>query len=198
MDPEKGWYVRRLSALLRLDISSPEVYEERTIVATRDELDLIRVRFSLPGQGGNGLYEVIADVQQGAQITAKDRLGTAHYRFTLALPTTLRHGREHRYTMRYRVPDGSAIRPHYAYVPFTPCESLRVRVRFDPSRLPIAVWRLNRLAPRLLDEEVASPELLEIDRAGEVAVDFTDLDQGFGYGVGWAPAGVEHPPDGSA
>jgi hypothetical protein len=192
-DPDKGWYVSRLESLLRLDCPTPELIERRTIVARHDGLRRIATRFSLPrpdGAHADGVLSdatVVADVQQGARIESREREGEAHFRFVLTLPRPLRQGDQHTYTMVFRVPESQPVRPHYAYVPLLACDEFQLRVRFDPLRPPRAVWRFQRVPPRVLNDRMVPGESLDLDEAGEVVLDFSRPETGFGYGVGWTP-----------
>jgi hypothetical protein len=189
-DPDRGWYVRRLEVLLRLDTAAPTLIEKRTIVALRDNLKKITARFSLPQPltGEHGPREALADVQRGARIESSERQGEAHFRYVLDLPRLMRQGEEHTYVIVFQVPPGHPIRPHYAFVPLVSCDSFDLQVRFHPERLPRAVWRLNQLAPRRLTDEPSPGEALTLDDACEVHLTFSSPKQGFGYGVGWLPA----------
>ncbi|MBB5869646.1 hypothetical protein F4553_003025 [Allocatelliglobosispora scoriae] len=191
-DPAKGWQVRRLRSLLRLDGDAPELIEERTIVALRDDLDRIAVRFSLPPTPNDAEAgpDLLIDVQRGARLERSERQGRSHFHYTLALPRPLNYGEEHTYTIVFGVAAGQRIRDHYAFVPLVPCEEFHLVVRFDLARRPESLWRLRHLAPRQLDEGQPTSELLELDGAGEVTLDFAQLEQGFAYGVGWRPAGT--------
>ncbi|WP_228562139.1 hypothetical protein [Catenulispora rubra] len=190
-DLDKGWYVSRLESLLRLDCATPELIERRTIVSRRDGLRRIAIRFSLPrpdGAQSTGTpvdATVVADVQQGARIESREREGEAHFRFVLTLPRPLRQGDQHTYTMVFRVPDSQPMRPHYAFVPLLPCDEFQLRVRFDPQHPPAAVWRFQRVPPRVLNDRMVPGESLDLDEAGEVVLDFSRPETGFGYGVGW-------------
>jgi hypothetical protein len=191
-DLDKGWYVSRLESLLRLDCATPELIERRTIVSRRDGLRRIAIRFSLPRPDGSvpgpapADATVAADVQQGARIESREREGEAHFRFVLTLPRPLRQGEQHTYTMVFRVPDSQPMRPHYAYVPLLACGEFQLRVRFDPQSPPAAVWRFQRVPPRVLNDRMVPGESLDLDEAGEVVLDFSRPETGFGYGVGWA------------
>jgi hypothetical protein len=192
-DPDKGWYVSRLESLLRLDSPTPELIERRTIVARHDGLRRIAIRFSLPRPHGSYAgfavsdIAVMADVQQGARIESKEREGEAHFRFVLTLPRALGQGDQHTYTMVFRIPESQPVRPHYAFVPLTPCDEFQLRVRFDPEHPPRKVWRFQRLPPRVLNDRLVPGESLPLDEAGEVVLDFSQPEIGFGYGVGWVP-----------
>ena len=192
-DPDKGWFVRRFDALLRLDTPTPELIDEREIIATRDNLKKIAARFTLPQRldGAPG-QDMQADMQFGALIEAQERQGESHYRYLLDLPRVLRRGERHTYRMTFRVPDGHPIRDHYAFVPLVRCESFGLRLRFDPRRPPRVAWRLEHLAPRNLDDRATPGPPLELDDAFEVALEFDRPELGFGYGIGWLPA--ESPP----
>lgn len=187
-DPERGWAVRRLRVLVRLDRESPEVIEERTIVATRDGLDHIVARFSVPrrADGADIDREVHADIQHGARIVASKRIGANHFWYLLALPRPLAWNEAHTYTIVFQVRDGQPIADHYVFNPLVSCSLFETRVRFDAARRPVAVWRTDRSVPRTLPHR-GQPDgpLLALDGADEVAARFDDPEQGFSYGVCW-------------
>lgn len=189
VDPESGWYLSRLSALLRLDTPAPELHEERTIVAAQDDLTEIHTRVSLPRAPGDRSprHDLEAEALHGVRLRGVERLGDAHFRCVLDLPRGLRRDEALSYAMIYRIPPGQPMPAHYALVPLAPCQSFHVRVRFDPRHPPDAVWRLDRVAPRLLDEDQPGETLLSPDPAGDLSLDFTDLIQGYGYGIAWRP-----------
>ena len=188
LDPERGWSVRRLRVLVRLDSERPQVREERTIVATRDNLDRIVARFSVPRtlDGEDVDREVSAEIQHGARIAAGNRQGSNHFRYLLDLPRVLARGDEHTYAIVFKVSDGLPITDHYVFNPLTSCASFEARVRFASSHLPVAVWRTDRTVPRSLPHR-GHPDgpMLSLDGAGEVAQTFDDLEQGFSYGICW-------------
>lgn len=186
-DPEQGWYVSRLRALLRLDGPEAELIEERSIVATQDRLALIATRFDLPAPdpGAESDHELLTDLLHGARLQAVERSGRSHFRHLLALPGGMRQGEEQTYVIRYRVPPEQPMTPHYVFAPLMPCGSFELRVRFDQERLPREVWRLDRVPPRLLDEKRPGAALLTPNQAGDLSLEFSDLVQGYGYGLAW-------------
>lgn len=188
-DPDKGWHLRRLESLLRLDTDVPEVIETRTITAERDGLKRISARLSLPRNLEDSHYDLKlwAEVQYGAAIQATEKHGETHFRFILDLPRRLQRGQEHKYAMIFRTPPDQPMRPYYAMVPLVPCEAFQLRIRFDRDRLPSAIWRFHRMPPRSLDDRLIPGERLDLDDAGEVVQEFGQLDQGFSYGIGWSP-----------
>lgn len=186
-DPEQGWYVSRLRALLCLDGSMAELIEERSIVATRDQLALIATRFDLPAPDREvrSDHELLTDLLHGARLQAVERSGRSHFRHLLALPGGMGQGDELTYVIRYRVPPEQPMTPHYVFAPLMPCGSFELRVRFDQEQLPRAVWRLERVPPRLLDERRPGAALLTPNQAGDLSLVFSDLVQGYGYGLAW-------------
>jgi hypothetical protein len=187
-DPERGWAVRQLRVLVRLDRDAPEVIEERTIVATRDGLDRIVARFSLPRRpDGADLDRVVqADIQHGARIVADKREGTSHFRYILELPRPLNRNESHTYSIAFRVGDGLPVSDHYVFNPLVSCALFETRVRFDVARRPVVVWRTDRASPRTLPHQ-GKPDgpLLALDGAGEVLARFDSPEQGFSYGISW-------------
>ncbi|MFI9384880.1 hypothetical protein [Kutzneria sp. NPDC052558] len=187
-DPERGWAVRQLRALVRLDRSTPEVIEERTIVATRDAVSQIVARFSVPRRpdGADLDREVHAEIQHGARIVAHNRLGPSHFRYLLELPRPLARNEEHTYSIVFQVRDGQPIADHYVFNPLVSCSLFETRVRFDATRRPVAVWRTDRASPRTLPHHgIPDGPLLALDGADEVMARFDRPEQGFSYGVSW-------------
>ncbi|MCR6483150.1 hypothetical protein M8542_10005 [Amycolatopsis sp. OK19-0408] len=186
-DPDEGWFVKRLKVLVRLDTEEPELIEERLIVATRDGLSRISAQFTVPRveDGSDGERDVTADAQHGVRITGESREGQRHFRWLLDLPRPLARGDTHTYSLVFRIRDGRPIRPSYAFVPLVMCESVTVRVRFDPERPPRAVWRLDRVPYSVLSDPAQPGETLPLDGAYEVAQDFTAPQLGYVYGVRW-------------
>ncbi|HEY3464373.1 MAG TPA: hypothetical protein VGL47_04525 [Amycolatopsis sp.] len=191
-DPDQGWFVKRLKALVRLDTPEPELIEERLIVATREGLTRISAQFTVPRteDGLDGEREVAADAQHGVRIAAAEREGQRHFRWLLDLPRPLARGETHTFSLVIRVRDGLPIRPSYAFVPLVTCESFAVRVRFDPARPPRSVWRLDRVPVSVLADPPQPGESLPLDGAGEVAQDFAAPQLGYAYGLRWLPQDI--------
>lgn len=190
-DPEKGWYVRRLDALLRLDTPTPEVTETRTIVAQRADLKKIATRFTLPPAIGDEPAPRVleTDIAHGARIESRQREGTSHFRLLLDLPRQLARDEEHTYTIIFRLPPGQSMPPHYALIPLVNIDSFRVRIRYDADHVPTAVWRFDHLAPITLnDHQTPTSTLLTLDDANEVEQVFIRLEHGFAYGIAWQTA----------
>lgn len=186
-DPDEGWFVKRLRAIVRLDTAEPELIEEREIVATRDGLSRISAQFTVPrvDDGADGERRVAADAQHGVRITDAQRVGQRHFRWLLDLPRPLARGDTHTYALVIRIRDGLPIRPSYVFVPLVTCESFTVRVRFDPQRLPWTVWRLDRVPPSVLADPAKPGPALSLDGACEVAQEFTAPQLGYAYGLRW-------------
>ncbi|WP_103348088.1 hypothetical protein [Amycolatopsis sp. CA-128772] len=189
-DPDKGWFVKRLKVLVRLDTPEPEVTEERLIVATSDDLGRISAQFTVPRtyDDRDGERHVTADAQHGARISAAHREGQRHFRWLLDLPRPLSRGDSHTYSLVFRLQDGRPTRPSYVFVPLVTCESFTVRVRFDPRRPPRVVWRLDRVPPSVLADPPQPGPALPLDGACEVAQEFAAPQLGYAYGLRWLPA----------
>jgi hypothetical protein len=78
------------------------------------------------------------------------------------------------------------LQKHYAYTPTTRCDRFHLRVRFDPGRAPERIWRVADAFHRDLDERTVEGEPVELDRCGDLRVDFDDLLPGYGYGIQWS------------
>ncbi|HEX7309111.1 hypothetical protein [Lentzea sp.] len=189
-DHDHGWAVERGKVLVRLDGEVPLVIEQRTIVATVDGLSRVSARFSLPCEPGTPTQDrkLSAEVMHGARMGSEHHDSAGHFRYLLDLPSPLSRGEELTFTMEFRVVDGLPIRSYYAVVPVVTCSSLVVTVRFERSRPPSALWKIDGAHHRVLSDPISPGEnLLELNGADEVTAGFTALRPGFGYGIGWSP-----------
>jgi len=188
------WWLRSSTALLRLrapsaGLSVTELSEERTIVFARDGIDALFCEFSLPrpvcfGTSGEARRLEIS-VVHGGSIREVRRVTDQHYAFTVELPRRFRAGQSHSYMVRYRLPDGQPMAPHYVLQPFVHCEAFDVTVCFDRAHPPRVVWQLDGVAPRQLDDPEPRARVLPLDRLAQVRASFRGLSQGRSYGVKW-------------
>lgn len=186
---KSGWRASSLDVLYRLDTATPELYEMRTIVATR-EIDEIVIRIGLPpaADGAGGLR---AEAMFGTRVRRMERPdGSDNYAIVLGLPGTLQPGQTHDVWLHLTLEPGQPTWPHYAIVPLDPCESGTVRVRFDPERRPEEIWLLDDVPYTELRVSPARRETIDPAGPDEVCVRFTGLRQGHGYGVGWSGVSV--------
>jgi hypothetical protein len=181
LDP--GWRATNLRALFRLDTETPELYEIRRIVATR-EIREVTVRFSLPQAPGDDNLTV--DALFGARVqTVDSQPDNGSWRVVLGLPAVLNPGDELEFWLHVVLPAGRPIWSHYAMVPVDPCESCTVQVRFPPDRLPGDVWLLDGVPYTDLCAEKPAGERIQPSPLGDVRRDFGRLREGYGYGIGW-------------
>lgn len=188
-DLESSWYVQRLETTLRLDTNRPELTEQRVIVSQCDGLRRISTTFSAPRQAADPHAAFASEQWQfqalyGARITGREQRGRSGFTLSLDLPTALSRREQHEYSIRLHVPSATSLAPHYVFVPLAPCDSFRLRIRFDPSRPPVAMWRVSAREPRAIYDRIDGP-LRSPDAAGETVLQFSDLRQGLAYGVTW-------------
>ncbi|MEA5363781.1 hypothetical protein VA596_29905 [Amycolatopsis sp., V23-08] len=188
-DPDKGWFVRRLKAVVQLDKPVPTLVEERLIVATRDGLSRISAQFTVPRTEDvrDAERHVAAGVQYGVRMGEPIREGQRHFRWLLDLPRPLDKGEQHSYALEFQVDDGLPIRSSYAFIPLVTCESCSVRVRFHPDRLPRVVWRLDKVPQSVLSDPPQPGAALPLDGTFEVKQDFVAPQLGYAYGIRWLP-----------
>lgn len=186
-EPGEGWYVRRFSALVRLDGTAPEVTETRTIVATRDGIGELDTEFSLPRHPADRrpTHDLGVALLYGGRLVRRQRRSESHFAFSVELPAALGTGQHHEYALRLRIPDGQPVRQHYVFIPHRRCDLFEVRLRFDPRRMPRRLWRVVESPLRMIDDGQPSGELLLPDGAGEIHQIFPGPRQGFAYGVQW-------------
>jgi hypothetical protein len=183
-----GWYVESMKAVLRMDLDPPQLTEERRIVATTDELDEIVVSFSAPKvQPDNAEGAITAKMVYGGELVESHDTGSGHARFIVRLPEPLSLGQRHSYSMEFTSYSRSTMRPYYVLTPLRQCRHFAVRARFDHETRPALIWRLNGVLPRAVNDFTPNDDHLTIDRLGEVALEFHDLQQGLSYGLQWSP-----------
>jgi hypothetical protein len=184
-----GWYVSRLHAVFRPDLSRPVAHERRTVVAEWDGVREVGLGVTLPSEHGDfGTPELLVDVDFGGTLVRRQRVSDCRFQCILALPAPLRAGEAHEYGVTMSLPPQQPIRPHYVVTPARRCDEFELRVRFDRSTPPAAVRRVEDAFHRELDDPIGPGEVLAPDGAGEVRARFSDLVVGFGYGVRWSPS----------
>lgn len=182
----QGWHTGSLRSLLRMDVDPPELVEERVIIASAEDLEEIEIRLSAPGNGtGATANPITASIVYGGEIVSEERVASSHSKFVVRLPNALRPGDQHEYGVRFSAYSRAKMRPYYVLTPLQPCAAFAVRVRFGTAAVPDKIWRVDGVPPRALDDFLPTADLLDADRLGEVALEFSRLQQGLSYGVQW-------------
>ncbi|PPK70437.1 hypothetical protein V5P93_000682 [Actinokineospora auranticolor] len=181
------WSARRLEAVLRLDLQTPECFERRTIVALREGLDHIRYSITIPPARDPGDTErpvgLLTRVHFGAEVVGKQVRGK---RFTVDMRIpALAVGQEHEYGLVNRIPVGQRMRPYYLFFPERHCERFDLRVRFPADDDPGAVEVIHEAFHRDIDEPGFVGQRTPVDTIHEARIGFTDLKPGYGYGLRW-------------
>lgn len=181
--PPRGWYVEALRSLIRWDLPAPEVIEERRIVSTQDNLAQLSTSVTIPQEIFESRRPLSTQMQYGGVLVAHDQAVGGRYGFSIQIGHRLNKGDRYEYSIKHQL-TGVQPRPHYVCQPLVRCDYFELRIRFSSARLPSAVYRLDGLAPRVLDEGKAGVKLA-LDQVGEVVVRFQDLDMGLAYGLRW-------------
>lgn len=182
-----GWFVASMRATMRLDIDPPRLTEERQVVATADDLDEVVSSLSVPQQPGTWPPEpadLRATMLYGGEIVEERRPSRAHARFVVRLPRPLSLGEQHEFGIEYVAHRRAYLLPYYAVTPLRRYDHVRVCVRFGAAR-PSKLWRLSGIHPRVADEFIPGPEVLDVDSVGDVRLEFFNLRQGLSYGLQW-------------
>ncbi|MFL6128535.1 MAG: hypothetical protein ACJ73E_05670 [Mycobacteriales bacterium] len=180
-----GWYVQSFHAVALLDGDRRVTVERRVIVAERDGLDHIQLGWSLPVQEGDG-SGLDVRVLYGGVLAQREQQTATRLRLGLELPTPLRIGERHEYSVLTQHPPDLLMGNHYAYTPYTPCDFFDLRVRFERKRVPDRIWRVSEAFHRDLDERHVVGDPLSADASGDVHIQFDDLVPGLGYGIQWS------------
>jgi hypothetical protein len=189
-----AWHTARLATIVVLDGAAPEIIESRRIVAHRDGVHLIdlAVTITAPPSPSDATFamssDLSVDVLTGGTLVRTAREAARRLGLALQLPRALAQDEHADFTLRYRLPEGKATRPHYVCVSRYRCDRFDLAVRFGDDRRPTEVVRLASAFQNDIIDPVAVGEAVPLDDAGEIHVTFDDLKPGFAYGVRWGPA----------
>jgi hypothetical protein len=181
-----GWYLDELRVLFRLDTPTPESYEDRRIVATRSGLREVVAWFDVPRSPGQPSPALSAEVLYGGHLTGAENSPQGRFRFAVELPRALQAGEKHEYGLLLR-PVNQPMRPHYLFSPECQCDVFDLRVRFDANRRPAWIRRVQGETVRMFDVPQPTSDLVTLDAAGEVHVNFRSPTMYLGYGAQWEP-----------
>ncbi|MGE5827935.1 MAG: hypothetical protein ACM30G_06155 [Micromonosporaceae bacterium] len=185
---DDAWQLRTVRGFLRLDGPTPDLTEQSSIVVTGDQVSEIVFLFTVPRVAGAAAadHDLVVEMLFGGRIGRCERASDEHFRILVELPRTYRRGETHEYAIRYQIPPGQPMAPHYLLQPSAPCLSFDVTVRFNLAAPPATVWRLDGVDPRGFDVPASVKDLLLPDRFGDVQLSFRQLRQDRAYGVKWS------------
>jgi hypothetical protein len=184
--PSSGWYIESAQAAFVLDGNVPTVIERRVIVSEHDGLDQLVLSRTVPPAGGEGKAAPTISPIFGGALGIREWDSATRLRLVLDLPVVLRAGDRHEYAIAIRQPADTPMRPHYVFFPVVRVDHFDLHVRFGDLEPPEQVWRVYDSFHRDLDEQPTDRDRIELDRVGEVHLEFDDLAPGHGYGVRWA------------
>jgi hypothetical protein len=184
----EAWHLARLRALLLLDGAELLAFEERTLVAERDDLAEIRVATSIPAPRGTLAQEHGAELKvlYGGSLTGRTWLTATYLRYTIRLPQPLRRGQSHEFGISITTPHSQSFNPRYAFQPLRRCDEFDLRIRFGTAAQGHSVWRIDGL-PRGMVEDFADPDALSHpDMTGDIHMRYQHLKLGMVYGARWS------------
>ena len=189
-DRGPAWYTERIRASLVLDQPNPEAFEWRRIVSNQDGLTEIDLAFTLSAAPPVGIepadpVRLNISMLYGGTLVQKEMAAARRFSFAVQLANPLDRGQQTEFALRFHVPDGQAMRPHYVCVPWERCALFDLRVRFDRDRPPLKVWQLLKTFQNDIDDAGGQGEIMSLDAAGELHLRFEDLTPGFAYGARW-------------
>jgi hypothetical protein len=185
-----AWYLERARLVLLLNKDRPQAIEERTLVSTTEGLRRIGVAVALPRHPREARDDLGIETEMlyGADIERRAHPSDSMFVQYLRLPRPLSHGERHTYARSIHIPRDQIMVPRYVHLPVHRCDQLEIRVKFDPMAMPRAVWRIDKVPEMVYASGRPGNDRLELDSLGEVHVEFSDLQLGVGYGVGWLPS----------
>ena len=185
----QGWYLEELRTVLRMDTAAPESHEHRRVIATRDGLRDVMAWLDLPSSEDQPRPTLAVEVLYGGRLVRREEPSRGRFQLVLRLPRDLQAGDAHEFGLILRVPAGQPMRPHYIFTPECRCELFSLRIRFDLSRPPRWVRRVAGETVRMFDNAGAHKDLITLDDAGELSLQFVRPTLYLGYGAQWSPQG---------
>lgn len=179
----RGWYLGELRSLLRMDTATPESHEHRRIIATRSGLREVMAWLDLPSEEDRPT--LAAEVMYGGRLIRREAPFKGRFQLVLRLPHELQAGDAHDYGLILRVPAGQLMRPHYIFTPECRCDLFSLRIRFDRSRPPQWIRRVDGETVRMFDNVGVQKDLIVLDDAGELNLRFLRPAMYLGYGAQW-------------
>lgn len=184
----QGWYLAELRTVLRIDTETLESEEDRLIVSTCEDLTEVMAWYYLPRDADELGADVQAQVRYGGRLVKKEQPSRNRFTFMIRLPHPLQPGQQHQYGLMLRMPLHMLRSPHYLVTPEYKFNKFDLRIRFDPSRPPTWIRRVDGETVRTFEVPQPTGDLLVPDMAGEVHQEFHDLALYLGYGIQWKPA----------
>jgi hypothetical protein len=182
-----GWYLDEFSVLFRLDTPVPESWEQRRIVSTRAGLKEVMAWLDIPPLPGRPRPVLQGEVTHGGRLVRHEHPSGDKFQFLVELPVPLGPGDACTYGLHLRMSAQSQMTPHYIFTPECQCNVFDLRVRFDMSRPPVWVRRVEAEPVRMFASAQPEHDLLSPDGAGEVHVRFEQPAMYLGYGIQWRP-----------
>lgn len=185
-----AWYTDKIRVCVALDQPAPEAFEWRRIVSNRDDLDEIELAFTLSASPAVGAEPLAQDglniaMLYGGTLLRREMAAARRFAFSVLLPQPLNRGEQCEFALRFRVPAGKSMQPHYVCLLREPCALFDLRVRFPKERLPAQVWQLSKTFQSDIDDPAGQGKPVSLDSAGELHLRFDDLSPGFAYGARW-------------
>lgn len=186
---EPTWYTEKLRVAMVLDGPNPTAFEWRRIVSNQDGLDEIDLAFTLtapPVMGGEPTAPALEiTMLYGGTLVTREMAATRRYAFSILLAKPLDRNERAEFALKFQLPQGHAMQPHYVCLPRERCKLFDLRVRFDRDQLPSTVWQLTKAFQSDLDDPATHGTKIDVDSAGELHLRFEDLTPGFAYGARW-------------
>jgi hypothetical protein len=182
--PSSGWYIETAQSVMVMDAEAPTAIERRVAVAEQDGIEQLVLSRTIPPDGDKP-PDLHAQMLFGGVLGLKEWDSESRFRLVLNLPTTLRAGDRHEYSILWRQPPDRPMRPHYVLTPALRIDHFDLHVRFDRAAPPDRVFRVADAFHRDLDEQPRDRDEVEIDPSGEVHLEFQRLTPGHGYGLRW-------------
>jgi transcriptional regulator with XRE-family HTH domain len=172
----EGYRVDHVQLTLILDREFPEVFEQYSITAEKDQLAEIVASTVVPAESK------LQMIYGGRLVSRFDPLNNRRF---ITFPQMLRTGDNHQYTLQYRANLAEGGIGFVVYKPERQCIKFDLHVRFDHDNLPWRVSLLDGVDGRDIASRVPRGQGCNVDAAGEIHLSFRHLDNQLAYGARW-------------
>ena len=186
---EDGWYIESLSSVMRVTDEYVEAIERRVIVCRTPGLTQLDTSISVPRHPSDEQQRHGLEIEllQGGHLERREQPYEGYFCNVIVLSKPLAADEKHEFTLRFRIPPGQPMAPHYVHIPTHRSDAFNIHIRFDFTQLPKHLWVLDGAPPVAVYQRTPGATCVTPDKYGEASWSFRLLRVGLAYGFCWRP-----------